>query len=69
MSLAERKFMKDLDEMILNASEPQLKKIQELDIKTQLDGSNYYDVFSKNYKKSTMTSKVPSIKNKRKKRF
>lgn len=26
MSLAERKFMKELDEMILNASEPQLKK-------------------------------------------
>ncbi len=66
MSLAERKFMKELDEMILNASESQLKKIQELDIKTQLDGSNFYDVFSKNDKKSTLTSKVPSIKKKRK---
>ncbi len=66
MSLAERKFMKELDEMILNASEPQLKKIQELDIKTQMDGSNFYDVFSKNDKKSTLTSKVPSIKKKRK---
>ncbi|KKK52136.1 hypothetical protein LCGC14_3107950 [marine sediment metagenome] len=66
MSLAERKFMKDLDEMILNASESKLKKIQELDIKTQLDGSNFYDVFSKNDKKSTLTSKVPSIKKKKK---
>ncbi|HEU04356.1 MAG TPA: hypothetical protein ENH95_04470 [Nitrosopumilus sp.] len=66
MSLAERKFMKELDEMILNASEPQLKKIQELDIKTQMDGSNFYDVFSKNDKKSTLTSKVPSIKKKKK---
>jgi len=66
MSLAERKFMKELDEMILNASESQLKKIQELDIKTQMDGSNFYDVFSKNDKKSTLTSKVPSIKKKRK---
>ncbi len=66
MSLAERKFMKELDEMILNASEPQLKKIQELDIKTQMDGSNFYDVFSKNDIKSTLTSKVPSIKKKRK---
>ncbi len=66
MSLAERKFMKELDEMILNASEPQLKKIQELDIKTQMDGSNFYDVFSKNDKKLTLTSKVPSIKKKRK---
>ncbi len=66
MSLAERKFMKILDEMILNASESQLKKIQELDIETQMDGSNFYDVFSKNDKKSTLTSKVPSIKKKRK---
>jgi hypothetical protein len=66
MSLAERKFMKELDEMILNASESQLKKIQELDIETQMDGSNFYDVFSKNDKKLTLTSKVPSIKKKRK---
>jgi len=66
MSLAERKFMKELDEMILTASEPQLKKIQELDIKTQMDGSNFYDVFSKNDKKSILMSKAPSIKKKRK---
>ncbi|MEK0319037.1 MAG: hypothetical protein QQN43_05615 [Nitrosopumilus sp.] len=66
MSLAERKFMKELDEMILNATEPQLKKIQELDIKTQMDGSNFYDVFSKNDKKSTLMSKALSIKKKRK---
>jgi len=58
--------MKELDEMILNASESQLKKIQELDIETQMDGSNFYDVFTKNDKKSTLTSKVPSIKKKRK---
>ena len=45
MSLAERKFMKELDEMILNASDTQLKKSQELDIYTQLKGSNLYDVF------------------------
>ncbi len=64
MSLAERKFMKALDEMILNASESQLKKIQELDIETQMDGSNFYDVFSKHEKKSTLTSKTPSIKKK-----
>ncbi len=57
MSLAERKFMKELDEMILNASKSQLKKIQELDIKTQMDGSNFYDVFSKNDKKSTLSQK------------
>jgi len=58
--------MKELDEMILNASGPQLKKIQELDIKTQMDGSNFYDVFSKNDNKPTLMSKAPSIKKKRK---
>ncbi len=66
MSLAERKFMKALDEMILNAPESQLKKIQELDIETQMDGSNFYDVFSKHDKKSTLTSKTLSIKKQRK---
>ena len=58
--------MKALDEMILNASESQLKKIQELDIETQMDGSNFYDVFSKHDKKSTLTSKALSIKKQRK---
>ncbi|MFB5610608.1 MAG: hypothetical protein ACE5R3_07845 [Nitrosopumilaceae archaeon] len=66
MSLAERKFMKALDEMILTASESELKKIQELDVQTQMDGSNFYDVFSKHDKKSTLTSKTPSIKKKSK---
>lgn len=64
MSLAERKFMKELDELILNATDSELKKIQELDVKTQMDGSNFYDVFSKNEKKSSLTSKTPSIKKK-----
>ncbi len=64
MSLAERKFMKELDEMILNASDAQLKKFQELDICTQLKGSNFYDVFSKYNKKSKLNLKTPSIKKK-----
>ena len=64
MSLAERKFMKALDELILNASESELKKIQEIDMKTQMDGSSFYDVFSK-HKKSAV-SKTPSIEKKSK---
>jgi len=65
MLLAERKFMKELDDMILNASESQLKKFQELDLMTQLVGSNFYDVFSKYNKKSVLN--VPSIKKKNRK--
>ena len=65
MSLAERKFMKALDDMILNASESELKIIQELDLKTQLDGSNIYDLIAKHDKKSRLASNTPSIKKER----
>ena len=63
MTLAERKFQKALDEMILNATESELKQIQELDVATQMDGSNFYDIVSK-HKKSAMASKTQSIKKK-----
>ena len=63
MTLAERKFQKTLDEMILNASESELKAIQELDMQTQMDGSNFYDIVSK-HKKSALASKTQSIKKK-----
>lgn len=61
--------MKALDDMILNASESELKKIQELDMKTQLDGSNIYDLILKHDKKSTLASNTPSIKKERKRDF
>jgi len=62
MSLAERKYMKQLDEMILNASDNQLKKFQELDLKTQMNGSSFYDVFSKSDARSILTSSTSTIK-------
>ncbi len=65
MSLAERKYMKQLDEMILNASDSQLKKFQELDLKTQMMGSSFYDVFSKSDAKSILTSSTSTIKKKK----
>ncbi len=65
MSLAERKYMKQLDEMILNASASQLKKFQELDLKTQMNGSSFYDVFSKSDAKSILTSSTSTIKKKK----
>jgi len=45
MSPAERKFMKEIDEKILHASPEEIKKIQELDRKSQLDGTTIYDVY------------------------
>jgi len=65
MSLAERKYMKQLDEMILNASYNQLKKFQELDLKTQMNGSSFYDVFSKSDARSILTSSTSTIKKKK----
>jgi len=65
MSLAERKYMKQLDEMILNASDSQLKKFQELDLKTQMNGSSFYDVFSKSGARSILTSSTSTIKKKK----
>jgi len=65
MSLAERKYMKQLDEMILNASDNQLKKFQELDLKTQMNGSSFYDVFSKSDARSILTSSTSTIKKKK----
>ena len=37
--------MTKLDQMIMDASDEELKKIQEIDIQTQLDGLSFYDVF------------------------
>ena len=65
MSLAERKYMNQLDEMILNASDSQLKKFQELDLKTQMNGSSFYDVFSKSDTRSILTSSTSTIKKKK----
>ncbi len=65
MSLAERKYMKPLDEMILTASDSQLKKFQELDLKTQMKSSSFYDVFSKSDTRSILTSSTSTIKKKK----
>lgn len=46
MSQAEREFIKQVDDLVLNASPSELAKIAELDKKTQLDGKTFYDVYS-----------------------
>lgn len=45
MNLAERESLKKLDDLVLNASKKELEQIQEVDIKTQLDGLSFYDVY------------------------
>ncbi|MEK0336815.1 MAG: hypothetical protein QQN62_00895 [Nitrosopumilus sp.] len=45
MSPAERKELQKLDDLVLGASPEILKKIQEIDYQTQMDGLSFYDVY------------------------
>ena len=46
MSDVERDFIAEVDEKILNASQKSLKKLQKLDIETQLKELTFYDAFA-----------------------
>ncbi|ARS64150.1 hypothetical protein NMSP_0529 [Candidatus Nitrosomarinus catalina] len=45
MNIEERKNLQHLDELILNASDEELEKIQEIDYQTQLDGESFYHIY------------------------
>ena len=45
MNIEERKNLQRLDELILNASDEELEKIQEIDYQTQLDGESFYHIY------------------------
>ncbi len=45
MTPRERKDLQKLDDLVLNASLGELKKIQELDQQTQMEGQSFYDVY------------------------
>ena len=45
MNQAERELLDKLDNLVMNASGDELKKIQELDLGTQLDGTSFYDAY------------------------
>ena len=46
MSDVERDFMNTVDKKILTASKKSLKKLQKLDIQTQLKEMTFYDAFA-----------------------
>ena len=46
MSQEERELMRLLDEQILSASPKELAKLQEADIRSQLDGVWFYDIYT-----------------------
>ncbi len=45
MSPAERRHLQKLDDLVLDASPEDLKKIQEIDYQTQMEGLSFYDVY------------------------
>lgn len=45
MNKAERELLDKLDELVINASGDELKKIQELDLETQLNGNSFYEAY------------------------
>ena len=45
MSPKERKELQKLDDLIENASPEELKKIQEIDHQTQMEGLSFHDVY------------------------
>ncbi|NJK78087.1 MAG: hypothetical protein HC944_04475 [Nanoarchaeota archaeon] len=45
MNPSERELLEKLDDLVLTASGDELRKIQEIDIQTQLDGLSFYDAF------------------------
>ena len=45
MNIKERKNLRELDELVLNASPEELEKIQKIDYQTQLDGESFYHIY------------------------
>ena len=45
MTPEEREHLKKLDQLILHASPEELKKIQEIDYLTQMEGLSFYDIY------------------------
>jgi hypothetical protein len=45
MTPSERQLLEKLDNLVLAASGDELRKIQEIDIQTQMNGMSFYDAF------------------------
>lgn len=45
MTPKEREHLKKIDDLVLSASSDELKKIQEIDHQTQMEGLSFYDVY------------------------
>jgi hypothetical protein len=59
MSIVEREYIKSVDDVIIKASGKTLKKLQELDMKTQLHANTFYDAYS-SFHEVPKKEKIPS---------
>jgi hypothetical protein len=59
MSEVEREYIKSVDDVVLKASGKNLKKLQQLDLETQLKSNTFYDayvVYHKEPQKESLSS-------------
>lgn len=59
---AEKKHMKNVDDEILYASKESLKKLQELDLATQMSGTSFYEVYLSGTRKAPEESIASNAK-------
>jgi hypothetical protein len=60
MNPSERELLEKLDNMVLTASADELRKIQEIDLQTQLNGESFYDTFVNSTSLANQTIKQKS---------
>jgi len=64
MTPAERQLLEKLDNLVLTASGDELRKIQEIDIQTQMNGLSFYDAFVNSTSLANQSPKQESQKSK-----
>jgi len=64
MTPAERQLLEKLDNLVLTASGDKLRKIQEIDIQTQMNGLSFYDAFVNSTSLTNQSPKQESQKSK-----
>ena len=62
MTPEERKQLQKLDDLVLESSSDELKKIQEIDQQTQMEGLSLYDVYVDSSSLINQNIKKPSRK-------
>jgi hypothetical protein len=64
MTPAERQLLEKLDNLVLTASGDELRKIQEIDIQTQMNGLSFYDAFVNSKSLANQSMKQESLESK-----